>query len=35
MNLCDPETATVRAVPSMGRAHIQLAKNARGELQES
>ena len=30
-NLSDAQTATVRAVPGMERAHIQSAKEARGE----
>ena len=33
-NLSEAQTAAIREVPSMGRAHIQLAKDARGELQE-
>ena len=33
-NLSDAQAAAVRAVPGMERAHIQLAKNTRGELQD-
>ena len=32
-NLCEAQTAAIRAVPGMERAHIPSPKDARGELQ--